>query len=124
MGYHMARHVRRKMSPSATLFICDVNKEACVRLVDELGSQHGPIKIVDTAKEAADDSNVVISIVPRAGNVRQVYLGAGGVVEAQKGAQRLLLECSTIDAKTTREVEAELSKAGVGRYFDSGICKF
>jgi 3-hydroxyisobutyrate dehydrogenase len=121
MGYNMAGHLRRKMSPQDTLYVNDVNKDALSRFQAEMGTRYGPVKVVDTAQEAADDSKVVISIVPRAVNVKQVFLGDGGVIEARPDPERLLLECSTIDPKTTREVEAKLSSAGLGRYFDAPV---
>lgn len=33
MGYHMCGTVRRKMSPSGVLYIYDVSKAACERVV-------------------------------------------------------------------------------------------
>ncbi|KAH0830968.1 hypothetical protein AYO21_06496 [Fonsecaea monophora] len=121
MGYHMAGHLRRKMPSEDTLYVTDVNKAATRRFLEEMGTKHGPVKVVKTAKEAATDAKVVISIVPRAENVKQVYLGPNGVIEAPPDPDRLLLECSTIDTKTTREVEAKLREASIGRYFDAPV---
>lgn len=121
MGYPMAGHLRRKMSPKDTLYVTDVNKSALDRFLDEMGTKYGPVEVVDSCKKAADNAKVVISIVPRAVNVKEVYLGAGGVIEANPDPERLLLECSTIDTRTTREVEAKLSPVGIGRYFDAPV---
>ncbi|RFU28567.1 hypothetical protein B7463_g7785, partial [Scytalidium lignicola] len=121
MGYHMAGYLRRKMSSKDALLINDVNKDACERFSKDLGDKYGPVKLADSAKDAVTGAKVVISIVPRAENVKQVYLGARGVIEAPPDPERILLECSTIDTKTTREVEAKLREAGIGRYFDSPV---
>ena len=120
MGYGMAGNVRTKMPASGTLFIHDVIRQVCDRFMDEFGHL-GRIQIVDSPKEGLDQSNTLISIVPRGDNVRQVYLeGAGAVVNTSK-ADRLILECSTIEVQTTRDVGDQVAKAGVGHYFDAPV---
>ena len=53
--------------------------------------------------EAARDVDIVISMLPAGQHVRDVYLGENGVLaNAREGA--LLLDCSTIDVATAREV--------------------
>ena len=121
MGYGMATNVRKKLSNNATMFINDVNTSACERFVTEL-SEHGPIEIVKTAKEAASKSPVLISIVPAADHVRQVYMDKeNGVIAAPKDDKRLILECSTIDVQSTRDVGQAIMDAGVGRYIDAPV---
>lgn len=52
---------------------------------------------------AAADRSVVITMLPAGRQVRDVYMGEGGVLErAAEGA--LLIDCSTIDVTTAREV--------------------
>src|SRR5262249_48706614 len=54
---------------------------------------------------------VVISMLPAGQHVREVYLGADGVIaKAAKGT--LLIDCSTIDVETARAVHAAAAKAG------------
>lgn len=121
MGYGMATNVRQKLSKNATMFINDVNTDACERFVKEL-SQHGPIEIVKTAKETVSKAPVLISIVPAAKHVKQVYLDKeNGVIAAPRDENRLILECSTIDVESTREVGKAITDAGVGRYIDAPV---
>ena len=121
MGYGMATNVRKKISKDATMFINDINAKACDRFVQEVG-QYGPIEIMPTAKEAASKSQILISIVPASKHVRQVYLDSeNGVLAASKDDKRLILECSTIDADTTREVGGAIMQAGLGRYVDAPV---
>lgn len=121
MGYAMASNIRKKMSTDATLYINDINSSACVRFKDE-HSSYGNIEIVSTAREAANDANVVISIVPGASDVKQVYLDeTHGVIAATKNSERILCECSTIDVQTTREVGEKLKAAGLGTYIDTPV---
>lgn len=121
MGYAMASNIRKKMHPDATLYINDINASACARFTDEYSS-FGPIETVSTAREAANDAKVVISIVPGAKDVKEVYLDEkNGVIAATKDEERVLCECSTIDVKSTREVGEALKAAGLGLYVDTPV---
>jgi 3-hydroxyisobutyrate dehydrogenase len=60
---------------------------------------------VETAKIAAARADVVITMLPSGKEVREIYLGPGGIVEnANPGT--LLIDCSTIDVETARVVAA------------------
>ena len=121
MGYAMASNIRKKMHSSATFYINDINASACALFKDEYSS-YGPIEIVSTAREAADNAKVVISIVPGAMDVKKVYLDEkDGVVAAKKDEERVLCECSTIDVKSTREVGETLKAGGLGTYVDTPV---
>lgn len=121
MGYGMATNVRKKLSPKSTMYINDVNADACSRFVKELQS-YGPIEIVSSAKEAATRAPILISIVPAAQHVRQVYLDKeNGVIAAPKDPNRLLLESSTIDVESQREIGGAIRDAGVGSYYDAPV---
>jgi 3-hydroxyisobutyrate dehydrogenase len=64
-----------------------------------------------SAAEAAAAGDLVITMLPAGAQVRQVYLGAGGVLaEARDGT--LLIDCSTIDVETARTVAAAAAGAG------------
>ncbi len=77
----------------------DVNPAA----IEKLKSAGGVS--VETAKIAAARADVVITMLPAGQQVREVYLGVGGIVEnANEGT--LLIDCSTIDVETARAVAA------------------
>lgn len=121
MGYAMASNIRRKIPSTSTLYINDINAVACSRFEREF-STHGPIEIVSTAREAAENAKIVISIVPGASDVKKVYLDEEkGVVAAKKDSERVLCECSTIDVKSTREVGELLRERGLGIYVDTPV---
>lgn len=121
MGYGMATNVRKKISKNSTMYINDINAKACEQFVKECG-EYGTIEIVKSAKEAASKSQILISIVPASKHVRQVYLDdENSVIAAPKDENRLILECSTIDAETTREVGDKIMQAGLGRYVDAPV---
>ncbi|KAE8832838.1 hypothetical protein HRS9122_08551 [Pyrenophora teres f. teres] len=120
----MASNLRKKLPPASTLYINDINASALNRFVKEYSS-YGPIIPVSTAREAATYSKVLVSIVPGAQDVKAVYLDEkNGVIAAGNNEERILLECSTIDGESTKEVGRRLG--GMGVYIDapvSGVCR-
>ena len=61
--------------------------------------------------EAAAGAEVVISMLPEGRHVREVYLGAAGLIaHAEPGA--LLIDCSTIDVETARAVNQAAAERG------------
>ena len=64
-----------------------------------------------SAAEAVRDVDAVVTMVPAGPHVRDVYLGAGGVLDAVRPGT-LLIDCSTIDVATAREVAAAAESRG------------
>ena len=68
--------------------------------------------IAETAKIAASRADVVVTMLPSGKEVREVYLGPGGIVEsANEGT--LLIDSSTIDVESARAVEAAAAARGL-----------
>jgi len=121
MGFGMAANIRQKMPAGSTLFVNDVNRAACEKFVASFSS-HGPIKVLDSAREVAENATNIISIVPTAQHVKQVYLDTTvGVIAASRNADRLMMECSTIDSQSSKDVGEKLKEAGVGEYIDTPV---
>jgi 3-hydroxyisobutyrate dehydrogenase len=70
------------------------------------------IAIADSAAEAAQGAEAVISMLPAGQHVRDVYTGTGGIVGLVKKGT-LLIDCSTIDVTSARAVEAAAGEAGL-----------
>ncbi len=103
MGLPMAQNL---IKAGHTVEGVDVNPAAVERLKAAGGTS------VETAKVAAARADVVITMLPAGSQVREVYLGAGGIIEdANPGT--LLIDCSTIDVETARAVAAEAEKKGL-----------
>lgn len=64
------------------------------------------------ASEAASQADAVLTMLPNGKLVREVYLGEEGVIAAVKPGT-LLIDSSTIDVATAREVGAAAAKAGL-----------
>lgn len=66
----------------------------------------------DSAAEAAAAGDILISMLPAGVHVNDLYLGNGGVMDAVRDGT-LLIDCSTIDAETSRRVAAAAAERGL-----------
>ena len=103
MGAPMARNLL-KAGHSLNLF--DLNKD----ILAELAALGGHVSA--SPREAAQGTELVITMLPAAAHVRSVWLGEDGVL-AGIGAGVPAVDCSTIDPQTAREVAAAAAKQGV-----------
>src|SRR5438105_2612332 len=62
--------------------------------------------------EATKDADAVITMLPSGKEVREVYLGEGGLIKKLPKGRLLLIDCSTIDVATARAVAKEAEKHG------------
>ena len=74
----------------------------------ERARDHG-CETYDAVREAVQDVDVVVSMLPNGKIVESVY---GGDVIGHAPVSALLLDCSTIDVATTRKVAEAAAKAG------------
>ena len=65
-----------------------------------------------SVKAAASGAEIVITMLPAGQHVRDVYLGAEGVLSSA-GAGTLLIDCSTIDVASARDVAAAAETKGL-----------
>ena len=77
---------------------------------DQLRAAGGAV--AETAKVAAARADVVITMLPAGQHVREVYLGASGIIE-NANAGTLLIDCSTIDVETARAVGVAAEERGL-----------
>ncbi|MHB0763809.1 3-hydroxyisobutyrate dehydrogenase [Stutzerimonas sp. NM35] len=103
MGGPMARNL---LKAGHRLSVFDPSTTALAGLV-EAGAQAAasPVAIAQAGVE------VIISMLPAAAHVRQVYLGDDGLL-GHVPASVLLIDCSTIDPMTAREVAATAASQG------------
>jgi 3-hydroxyisobutyrate dehydrogenase len=69
------------------------------------------IAVADTVAAAIAGAEVVVTMLPAGPQVRAVYAGEAGVL-ATAASGALLIDCSTIDVETAREVAAMAAKTG------------
>jgi 3-hydroxyisobutyrate dehydrogenase len=103
MGGPMARNL---LAAGHALRAFDVSPPALARAVDA-----GALGVADAAA-AARGVDVVLTMLPAGEQVRDVYLGEGGVIAAAAPGT-LLIDCSTIDVETARQMNAAAADAGL-----------
>ena len=103
MGAPMARNLL-KAGHSLNLF--DLNKDILAELA-ALGGHVSP-----SPREAAQGTELVITMLPAAAHVRSVWLGEDGVLAGMGGGVPAV-DCSTIDPQTARDVAAAAARQGV-----------
>lgn len=103
MGAPMARNL---LKAGHRLSVFDLSPTALAGLV-EAGAQQA----ASPAAVAQAGAEVIISMLPAAAHVRQVYLGDDGLL-AHVPAGVLLIDCSTIDPMTARDVATEAARQG------------
>jgi 3-hydroxyisobutyrate dehydrogenase len=94
MGLPMAQNLI-KAGHAVTGF--DLSEYPVERLAADGGTR------AQTIAEACPGAEIVITMLPAGEQVREVYLGSGGVL-ASVAPDTLLIDCSTIDVKTARDV--------------------
>lgn len=121
IGGGMAKNLRQKLPSSTTLYIFDINKAASERLVKEHGS-HGRIEVATSPKHLANQCKTILSSVPNGTAVRSIFLTPEtGVIAAEKNANRLIIECSTIEIEAVQEIGKTIMDAGLGSYVDAPV---
>ncbi|MFW3896095.1 3-hydroxyisobutyrate dehydrogenase [Pseudomonas bharatica] len=103
MGAPMARNL---IKAGHHLDLFDLNTSVLAELAG-LGGH-----ISDSPRHAASNAELVITMLPAAAHVRSVYLGENGVLAGVR-AGTPVVDCSTIDPQTARDVSAAAKKQGV-----------
>lgn len=112
MGAPMAENL---LKAGYGLSVYDLSAEATARL------QQAGAKVADSPKDAAQDAQVVISMLPAGKHVHSVYLGEGSFLEegstggllAELPKGTLVIDSSTIAAADARMVAEAATKLGI-----------
>lgn len=104
MGWPMARNLAKA---GYTLRVHDRDAARAARFAAEHGGT-----AATTAADAGRDVDLLITMLPAGGDVRDALLGADGAAETLK-AGAIVVDMSSSDPVGTRELGAELAKRGV-----------
>ena len=112
MGAPMAENL---LKAGYALSVYDLSAEATARL------QQAGAKVADSPKDAVQNAQVVISMLPAGKHVHSVYLGEGGFLEegstggllAELPKGTLVIDSSTIAAADARMVAEAATKLGI-----------
>jgi 3-hydroxyisobutyrate dehydrogenase len=104
MGGPMAANL---VKAGHTVIGFDLNPAALEALANAGGA------VANSAADAVAGATVVITMLPAGEHVREVYLHQGGLIDATRDSQPLLIDCSTIDVESARTVTATAETAGL-----------
>lgn len=104
MGGPMAKNL---VAAGHEVKVFDLAPDACADL------KAAGATVAPSTSEAAAGVDYVISMLPAGKHVAGVYLGESGLL-AQLDSTTTVLDCSTIDAATSREVGEAAAKLGIG----------
>lgn len=100
MGKPMSKNL---LKAGYDLVVCDLNAPAVEEVVAA-----GAAK-ADTPKAVAEQTDVIITMLPNSPQVKTVVLGEGGVIEGVR-AGSVLIDMSSIAPLASQEVSAQLAK--------------
>ncbi|HEX6998767.1 MAG TPA: NAD(P)-dependent oxidoreductase [Gammaproteobacteria bacterium] len=105
MGTPMAGHLA---AAGHALTVLDLDRTKAERLA----ARHARVVVAATPKEVAAAADVVITMLPSGEYVRDVALGADGLIEGFGGGE-LLIDTSSSEPEFTKATAAALAEAGV-----------
>lgn len=111
MGLPMARNLVKSGRKVIAYDVNDYNLE----LLTELGGESA-----DSARDVAERSGMIVTMLPSNPHVRKVYLGERGVLSAASLKGHILVDCSTCEPAVSQEVAEAARKAGA-EYLDAPV---
>ncbi|OAL19047.1 hypothetical protein AYO20_11694 [Fonsecaea nubica] len=104
MGLPMAGHLAAKLPENVHMYVYDINQSS----VDQLHHDY-PQRVTkcSSAKEVADKSDVIMTMLPEGKHVRLVYMEGSGdtTICSSDVSGKLLIDCSTIDTASSLAVK-------------------
>lgn len=104
MGGPMAANL---LTAGFSVTVFDLSADACAALAAQGAA------VADSASAAATGRDFLVSMLPAGKHVASLYLGEEGLLP-HLSSSTTVLDCSTIDAQTAREVGEAAAAAGVG----------
>lgn len=115
MGFPMAQNLRHRIPRQSHLIINEINESAVEKFLKET-QPNDNILAVSTAKEVAQQADIIITMLPKGPHVYSVFTDSktGLLAGVPPPSQRhiLFMECSTIDVKTSNTVNDFVTQLG------------
>lgn len=121
----MALNLRKSLPPSTPFYIYDIQPTVMDRFATET-SPFGGATLATSPADAASHASFILSIVPESKHVEQVYLSPStGIVTQLTSdvlANKVFIECSTIDVATCRKVAGKVrEKCESAVFYDAPV---
>ncbi|KPM40116.1 hypothetical protein AK830_g6438 [Neonectria ditissima] len=120
MGLPMAINLVNKLPQDVTLHAYDISKEALNEL--ERTVSDGRVVSHNSASQVISSVDLVITIVPEGAHVRKVFLDEENGIVAGNLQDKILIDCSTIDAATSSLVADEIQRRNkTASFYDAPV---
>ncbi|CAN6623152.1 hypothetical protein TRVA0_009S01420 [Trichomonascus vanleenenianus] len=113
MGLNMAQNLRDKLPAQDSVHIFDVNSAS----MDQVTGSN--VIKAKSAADVADQCETIITMLPEGKHVKLVYDEIAKLNPPQK--QKLFIDSSTIDVKTSLETAELLKQRKIGRFVDAPV---
>ena len=119
MGYGMAMNLGAKIPKSSRFVLCEIIETRWHQFVQE-ATWHGAIEVASTPREVAEQAQIIISMLPRAPHVEEVFTNpeTGFLSISQPEKPKFFIECSSINTKSSTELAETVEKSGIGHFID------
>ncbi|KAL3485857.1 NAD binding domain of 6-phosphogluconate dehydrogenase-domain-containing protein [Aspergillus germanicus] len=115
----MALNLLKKLDKGARLHVYDVDERALEKFEQEAPTK---VHVCANAREVAESSTILFTIVPEGRHVRSVYLDERAGVLTTSIDDKILVDCSTIDTATSVDVgEAVRQKSKTAAFYDAPV---
>ncbi|KAI1177464.1 3-hydroxyisobutyrate dehydrogenase, variant [Nemania sp. FL0916] len=122
MGWGMAMNLRQKIPREAKMVICEISESRRNQFIQEVQSK-GTVTVAGSPKEVAEQSDVVITMLPKGPHVRDVFTNKEtGLLTATPGEAPIhFIDCSTIETATSVDVGKQVAQSGLGTFIDAPV---
>lgn len=139
MGWGMAQNLRAKIPKSSKLIICELSESRRDQFVKDTP---GLLEVALSPKAVAEkavrfvlsvlqamkpllnlfNQDIIITMLPKGPHVLDAFTNAvSGLLTAKSETEKLFIDCSTIDVKTSLIVCEAVEKSGQGKFVDSPV---
>ncbi|KAL8953157.1 MAG: hypothetical protein Q9222_000978 [Ikaeria aurantiellina] len=120
----MAQNLQAKIPENDTLLLNDRNEDALQKFKEEAKGKGKSVEVVSTAREVAERSEVIITVLPGPRHVKSVF---GNILHprlpslhpSSAATDRLFIDCSTIDPTSSTEIANAVHSSSSGRFVDA-----
>ncbi|GAW14360.1 hypothetical protein ANO14919_037620 [Xylariales sp. No.14919] len=122
MGWGMAMNLRQKIPKEAKMVICEISESRRNQFIQKAQTK-GVVTVADSPREVAEQSDVVITMLPKGPHVRDVFTNKEtGLLSASPRKSPIhFIDCSTIETTTSVEIGKEVAKSGFGTFVDAPV---
>ncbi|KAI1737285.1 3-hydroxyisobutyrate dehydrogenase, variant [Xylaria scruposa] len=122
MGWGMAMNLRQKVPKEAKMMICEISESRRNRFIEEVQSR-GIVTVANSPREVAEQSDVVITMLPKGQHVRDVFTNkeTGLLSATSRDTPIHFVDCSTIETTTSVEISKLVAESKLGTFIDAPV---